>query len=134
MRFKPPADLFVDGKLLLNALKVPKEDLVGLIPLYSGKCFDITFNSAESASRVATACVNVGGSQYPIMLLGVRSIDVSVFVSVEFPDELHLDTLTAYGELKSRTTRRCYFKDEGLRHLENSGSGHRICTPHLRYP
>lgn len=102
VRFKPPADLVVNGKSLLNALKVPKEDLVGLVPLYGGKCFDMKFNSAESASRVSPASVNLGGSQYPIALLGVRSIHVSVFVSVEFPDELLVDTLAAYGELKSR--------------------------------
>lgn len=119
VRFKPPANVVVDGKSLLNALKVPKEDLVGLVPMYGGKCFDITFNSAENASPVASAGVNLGGSQYPIVLLGVRSIHVSVFVSVEFSDELLLETLAANGELKSRTARRCYFKDEGLQHLEN---------------
>lgn len=38
---------------------------------------------------------------------------------MEFPNGLLLDTLATYGELKSCTARKCYFKDEGLQHLEN---------------
>lgn len=85
--FKPPKDLVVDGKSLLKALKVPKEDLVGLVPLYGGKCFDITFNSAKSASKVASAGVNLGSSQYTLALLGVRSIHVSLLFRWSSPTD-----------------------------------------------
>ena len=119
VRFKPPPSLEVDSKILLGALKVPKEELVGLVPRYGGKCYDITTKSAESASILVVEGLNLDGSHDTLTLLGVRSIHVSVFVSVEFPDELLLDTLSVYGELKSRAVRRVYFKDEGLQHLEN---------------
>lgn len=91
--FKPPATLVVDSKIILGALKVPKDELVGLVPLYGGKCFDITLHSSETAAHLATEGFDLTGVHHTLNLLGTRSIHVSVFVSVEFPDEIQLNTL-----------------------------------------
>lgn len=57
--------------------------------------------------------------EHSLNLLGSRSIHVSVFVSVEFPNETLLNTLATYRKLKSQAVSHCYFKEEGLQHLEN---------------
>ena len=119
VRFKPPEDVTVDSKLILQALGVPKDDIVGIVPLYGGKCFDLTFRSQDMATKAAHDGLDLGDRNFSLTLLGSKSIHVSVFVSVEFPDDTLLSVLEQYGELKNRDVRRCFFKDEGLRHLEN---------------
>lgn len=54
-----------------------------------------------------------------LRLLGHKSIHVSIFVSVEFPDEDLITLLNAYGELKSRHVRHLHFAEEGYQHIEN---------------
>lgn len=121
VRFKPPDyDQDWDTKTILNSLdRLPDGELVAIVPLYGGKCFDITVRTPECATALATRGLEVDGATFPLTLLGSRSLHVSVFVSVEFPDELLLETLRRYGELKTDDIRRVYFKEEGLRHLEN---------------
>lgn len=48
----------------------------------------------------------------------MKSIHVSIFVSVEFPDEDLITILEQYGELKSRQLRRLHFNEEGYTHIE----------------
>ena len=55
----------------------------------------------------------------PFIKFAGVSILTRLCVSVEFPDELLLETLRRYGELKSDDLRCVYFKEEGLCHLEN---------------
>lgn len=92
---------------------------MGLVPSYGGKCFDMTLKSSEAVARLATDGFDLDGVHHRLNLLGTPTIHVSVFVSVESPVEILLNTLATYGELKSQAVRRCHFKDEGLQHLEN---------------
>ena len=52
-------------------------------------------------------------------LLGQPSIHVSVFVSVEFPDDDLRNLLTTYSELKSTSVCHLIFTEERLTHIKN---------------
>ena len=75
--------------------------------------------SREAAAKLAQEGIDYEQVHKPLRLLGQRSIHVSVFVSMEFPDEDLLNLLAAYGELKSRSVRRLFFTEEGFTHIEN---------------
>ena len=77
------------------------------MPLYGGKCFDITLASPDAAARLAQEGIDYEQSHKPLRLLGRSSIHVSIFVSVEL-----LNLLTTYGELNSRTV-------QTFTHIEN---------------
>ena len=119
VRFKPEKGTDVDSKVIINALGLSKEDVVGIVPLYGGQCFDITVTTPEKAVEIAQKGLPLNDKLQSLTLLGRKTIAVSVFVSIEFPDELLLKLLKTYGELKSDHVRRLYFRDEGLTHLEN---------------
>ena len=53
-----------------------------------------------------------------------KSIDVSIFVPVEFPDKLIHELLATYGTMKP-TIRHLHLKEPGLKHVEN---GVRVVT------
>lgn len=52
------------------------------------------------------------------MKMQSKAIHVSVFVSVEFPDEDLINLLAMYGELKTRNLQCLYFQEEGFTHIE----------------
>lgn len=136
VRFKrPDYDSNFDTKTVLRGLSlVPDKELVAIVPLYSGKCYDITFRMMEYATALATRGLEVDGATFPKTLLGTKSLHVSVFVLVEYPDELLLKTLRRYGELKTDGIRRAYFKEEGLRHLENGAHVVEFARLHQNIP
>ena len=109
----------------IDALKIAQSlpqfagEIKGIVPLYGGKCFDITLASPEAAAKLAQEGIDYEQKHKSLRLLGRRSIHVSIFVSVEYPDEELLNLLATYGELKSRTVRRLYFTEEGYTHIEN---------------
>ncbi|PFX17272.1 hypothetical protein AWC38_SpisGene18411 [Stylophora pistillata] len=72
----------------------------GIVPQFGGKCFDITLESAEKPADLANTGFNYNDVQKLLRLLGKRSIHVSVFVSLEFPDNELVKLLSTYGELK----------------------------------
>ena len=118
--------LIVDDDIeSIDALKIAKSlpeysgAIKGIVPLFGGKCFDITLASREAAAKLAQEGIDYEQVHKPLRLLGQRSIHVSVFVSVEFPDEDLLNLLATYGELKSRSVRRLFFTEEGFTHIEN---------------
>jgi len=80
----------VDEYLSLDALSVVKslpdfqDKITRVAPQFGGKCFDITLSDAESMLR---AGFDYGDILKPLRLLGLKSIHVSVFVSMEFPDD-----------------------------------------------
>jgi len=108
-----------------NTLKLAKSlanfsgDIKGIVPLFEGKCFDITLATSEAAAKLAQEGFNHENSHTSLRLLGQRSIHVWVFVSVEFPDEDLINLLPTYGKLKSKTVRRLYFTKEGYTHIKN---------------
>lgn len=71
-----------------------------------------------SATQLATVGFDYESTVKPLRLLGARTIHVSVFVSVEFPDKDLVSFLKQYGQLKSDSLRRLYYGDEGFTHIE----------------
>ena len=73
---------------------------------------------AEAAIKLSTVGYDYGDARKPLRLLGAKSIHVSIFVSVEFPDDSLISLLEQYGELKFRKLRRLHFAEEGFTHTE----------------
>jgi len=80
-----------------------------------------SLSDAEPALRLAKAGFDYGDLRKPLWLLGLKYIHVSIFVSVEFPDDKLLKTLKDHGQLKSDALRQLYFTEEGFRHIERGG-------------
>ena len=103
---------------ILRSLPDFQEDITGVVPNFGGKCFDITLQSVEAATRLATAGFDYGAERKPLKLLGARTIHVSVFVAVEYPDQDIVTFLKQYGQLKSENLRRLCYNEEGYRNIE----------------
>ena len=102
--------LFVDNDVTdIDVLKIAQclseyaGEIQGIVPLFRGKCFDITLASREAAVKLDQKGIDYDQVHKPLHLLGQQSIHVSVFVSVEFPDANQLNLLATYGELKSKS-------------------------------
>ena len=108
----------VDALSIIQSLPDFQPDITGVVPLYGGKCFDITLGNPDAAARLATAGFDYESTVKRLRLLGSKNIHVSIFVSVEFPDEQLLPPLQQYGQLKSNTLRRLYFAEEGYQHIK----------------
>ena len=108
----------VDALSIVRSLPDFQTEIVGVVPQFGGKCFDITLGSVESTTQLATIGFDYVNEVKPLRLLGARSIHVSVFVSVEFPDKELISFLKQYGQLKTDTLRRLYYSDEGFAHIE----------------
>ena len=121
---KKTVRLIVDEGMDINALEIARslpdfqEEITGIVPNFGGKCFDITLRSTEAATRMATSGFDYGSERKPLKLLGAKTIHVSVFVAVEFPDEEILNFLKSYGQLKSEHLRRLYYNEDGFRNIE----------------
>lgn len=123
----PDYDQHFDTKTIFAGLdRVPDGKLVATVPLYSGKFYDITLWSHETATALATCGLTVDRATYPLMLLTVISLHVSVFVSVEYPDDLLLKTLRCYGE--------CVFQRGGIATLRKWRMCGGICSSASKYP
>ena len=92
--------LIVDDDIeSIDALKLAKSlpgysgEIKGIVPLSGGKCFDITLATREAAAKLAQEGIDYEQAHKPFRLLGQRSIDIKVFVSMEFPDEDLLNLL-----------------------------------------
>ena len=109
----------VDALSLAKSLDDFKDDIRRIVPLYGGKCYDITLSTAEAALKLAERGLDYEEAHRPLKLLGQKTLHISVFVSVEFPDDELLDILRTYGTLKSTTVRRLHFKETGYEHIEN---------------
>ena len=117
--------LLVDKDMDIDALKIAKSlpdfatNIRGIVPQFGGQCFDITLDSADAAAQLAQSGFDYGDVRKPLKLLGARTIHVSIFVSVEFPDEDLLKLLATYGDLTAAKLRRLHFTEEGFTHIEN---------------
>lgn len=103
---------------ILRSLPDFQEEITGVVPNFGGKCFDITLRSTDAATRLATAGYDYGAERKPLKLLGARTIHVSVFVAVEFPDQEIVNFLKQFGQLKSENLRRLCYNEEGFRNIE----------------
>lgn len=116
--------LIVEEDMEIDALEIAKSlpehapNITGIVPQFRGKCFDITLDTAEAAIKLSTAGYDYGDARKPLRLLGAKSIHMSIFVSVEFPDDSLISLLEQYGELKFRKLRRLHFAEEGFTHIE----------------
>ena len=110
----------VDAMSVVAALPDYRDEIVGVVPQFAGKCFDITLRSVESATQlhIATAGFDYLNEVKPLRLLGARTIHVSVFISVEYPDKDLVSFLKQYGQLKTENLRRLYCSDEGYANIE----------------
>ena len=108
----------LDALSIVKALPDFQTHITGVVPLYGGKCFDITLESAEMAARLAASGFYYESSVKPLHLLCARTIHVSIFVSVEFPDADLISFLKTYGKLKSETLRRLFYTEQGFTHIE----------------
>ena len=111
-------DMTIDVLQVIRSLPDFQGDITGVMPQFGGKYIDITLRDPEVAARLALSGFDYENVHKPLRLLGEKSIHVSVFVPVEFPDDTVVDLLKEYGELKSTNLRRLYFKKEGFAHIE----------------
>ena len=121
--------LLVDEGMELDALTIVKslpdfkDAITGVVPMFGGKCFDITVDTPENASLLAQAGFDYEQTVKPLRLLGALSIHVSIFVSVEYQDVELLPFLKTYGKMRTDAFRRLYYNEEGFSHIER-----RICV------
>ena len=109
----------IDVIAIAQALGDKKYRVSGLQPRFGGKAYDITWNDETFAAAAAASGVSINGRHYELRLLGQRPLDVSVFVTCEFPDEYVIELLRQYGDLVNNNVRHLRLKEEGLRHIEN---------------
>ena len=112
-------DMTLDSLTVVKSLEEFKDHIVGVVPQFGGKCFDITVDTIKAATRLATSGFDYENTVKPLRLLGQKALHVSVFVPIEFPDKDLLALMKGYGTLKSPTLRRLHFKEDGFQHLEN---------------
>ena len=108
----------LDALEIVRSLPDFQDEITGIVPNFGGKCFDITLSSTDAATRLATSGFDYGAERKPLKLLGAKTIHVSVFVAVEFPDEEIVKFLKQYGQLKSENLRRLCYNEEGFRNIE----------------
>ena len=111
-------DMRIDSLEVIASLPEYQADITGEVPLFGGKCIDITLRDHEVAARLAASSFDYGDIRKPLRLLGEKAVHVSCFVPVEFPDTVVLELLKQYGELKTENLCRLYFQEEGFSHIE----------------
>ena len=109
----------IDVLVIARALTVHKKDILGIQAWFGGKAFDETWLSTESAAQAATAGLEIGCRHFDLRLLGRKSLDVSVFVACEFPDEFLIALLKHYGNFDASKIRHLTLKEPGFQHIEN---------------
>ena len=103
---------------IVRSLPEFQEEITGIVPNFGGKCFDITLRTTDAATRLAKSGFDYGAERKPLKLLGAKTIHVSVFVAVEFPDQEVIKFLKQYGQLKSEHLRRLCYTEEGFTSIE----------------
>ena len=93
----------IDALKIAQSLLLYADDIQGIVPLFGGKCFDINLASPEAAAKLAQEGIDYEQVHKPLRLLGKQSIQVSVFVSVEFPDADLLNLLATLAKLNPKT-------------------------------
>ena len=117
--------LITDPEMEIDALKVVQGlpdfsgEICGIVPVYGGRAFDITLKSTKAAAKLAANGFPYGDEIRPLTLLGVKTVHISVLVSVQYPDEDLIHILKVYGDLKSENLWRLTFKEVGCQRRPN---------------
>ena len=111
-------DMRIDSLQVIALLPDFQADITGVVPFFGGKCIDITLRNHEVAARLAASGFDYGDIRKPLHLLGEKLIHASCFVPVELPDNVVVELLKQYGELKTENLRRLYFQEEGFSNIE----------------
>ena len=102
-------DMRIDSLQVIASLPNFQADITCVVPLFGGKCIDITLHDHKVTARLAASGFDYGDLQKLLRLLGRRVIHVPWFVRAEFPDNVVVDLLKQYGELKTENVRHLYF-------------------------
>ena len=117
--------LIVEDGMEINAIEIVRslpdfqEEITGIVPNFGGKCFNITLRSTDTATRLATSGFDHGPERKLLKLLAARTLHVSVFVAVEYPDQEVVNFLKQYGQLKSENLHRLCYTEEGFTNIEH---------------
>ena len=109
----------LDSLSIAQSLPDFRDAIKGIVPLFGGKCFDITLDNEEAATRLAAASFDYKHSVKPLQLLSQKSVHISAFISVEYPDEDLFDLPECYGTFKAHHARCLFFKENGYQNIEN---------------
>ena len=115
----------IDVIRIAKSLEHEKKNITGIQPRFGGKAFDITWKDEGSAVKAISSGIDIDGSHFDLRLLGFKSLDVSIFVACEFPDEALKELLRNYGDFNENKIRRLHLKEPGFEHIEN---GVRVVT------
>ena len=83
--------LIVEDGMEITAIEIARslpdfqEDITGIVPNFGGECFDLTLQSTDVATRLATSGFDYGRERKPLKLLGAKTIHVSVFLPYNSP-------------------------------------------------
>lgn len=65
----------LDALIIVRSLLDFSAEIVGMVPQFGGKCFDITLPSVASATEFATVGFDYDNTVKPLRLHGARTID-----------------------------------------------------------
>ena len=91
--------LIIEEDMQINALQVISSlpdfqaDITGVVPLFGGKCIDITLHDHKVAAKLATSGFDYENVCKPLRLVGDKPTHASCFVPVEFPYNFMVDLL-----------------------------------------
>ena len=102
-------DMRIDSLQVIALLPNFQPDITCVVPLFGGKCIDITLRDHKVTARLAVSGFDYGDIQKLLRLLGKRAIHVPWFVRAEFPENVVVNLLKQYRELKTQNVRRLYF-------------------------
>ena len=102
-------DMRIDSLQVIASLPNFQPDITCVVPLFGGKCIDITLRDHKVTARLAASGFDYGDLQKLQRLLGKRAIHVPWFVRAEFPENVVVNLLKQYCELKTENVRRLYF-------------------------
>ncbi|CAH3114811.1 unnamed protein product, partial [Porites lobata] len=103
-------DRRIDSLQVIASLPNFQADITCVVPRFGGKCIDITLRDRKVTTRLAASGFDFGDLQKLLRLLGKRAIHVPSFVRAEFPENVVIDLLKQYRELKT--------ENEGFSHIE----------------
>ena len=111
MAASPPLenDMRIDSLQVIASLPNFQADITCVVPRFRGKCIDITLRDRKVTTRLAASGFDFGDLQKLLRLLGKRAIHVPSFVRAEFPENVVIDLLKQYRELKTENVHRLYF-------------------------
>ena len=65
-------DMRMDSLEVITSLPEYEADITGVVPLFGGKCIDITLRDHEVAARLAASGFDYGDIRKPLRLLGEK--------------------------------------------------------------